>query len=145
MAQAYEQGDGKTVGKVMGEQVTNILAILPSGGFVGIVKITNILKTPEEIFSIRQVVTEGVTSRKVVIQSVPSGTSQMALDDFNAMGVKNVRVISTDKGEVRIGSLPDGTTIKLRPSNDGGLNRPTIEIVGSNGRKIKEVRYGNKT
>ncbi len=35
MAQAYEQGDGKTVGKAMREQVTNALSALPSGGLAG--------------------------------------------------------------------------------------------------------------
>lgn len=89
-------------------------------------------------------VTENVTSRGTMIQSMPNGTMSDALSDFNSFGVTNEKIISTPKGEIRMGQLPDGSTIKLRPSNDGGLGRPTIEVIGINGRTIREVRYGTK-
>jgi hypothetical protein len=42
-----------------------------------------------------------------------------------------------------MGQLENGNTVKLRPSNDGGRNRWTIEISKPNGRIIREIRYGN--
>lgn len=55
-----------------------------------------------------------------------------------------MRVIETSKGQIRMGFLSDGTIVKLRPGNDGGLNRQTIEIINAKGRTVQEVRYGNK-
>lgn len=94
LALAYEQGDGKTVVKLMGEQVTNVLSARYSGGMVGAVKIVTtadkvekllsaINKVSAEIFASRKVVTEEVTSKNTLIQSIPNGMVSMALDDFN--------------------------------------------------------------
>ncbi len=43
-----------------------------------------------------------------------------------------------------MGNLQNGNTIKLRPSNDGGRNRWTIEIVKPNGRILREILYVNQ-
>ena len=110
----------------------------------GSAKPVNSPETPQQIFSSRNAVLENVTSRNTSIQSIPNGTEEMALQDFNRMGLTDLKVIATPKGEVKMGKLPDGSTVKLRPSKDGGLSRPTIEVSGRNGRVTHEVRYGNR-
>jgi len=63
------------------------------------------------------------------------------------MDLDNIQSFPTDRGEVRIGTLPDGNRVTVRPSADG---RPTIEVteLDSNGSPVRgrsiEVRYGNK-
>lgn len=99
---------------------------------------------PADIYASKNVVTEAVTSRGTKIQSVPNGTKAQAFDDFNSLNLKNVKATQTSKGEMRMGELPDGRTVKVRPSNDAGRGRYTIDIVKQNGRKEREIRYGNR-
>ncbi|OQS26983.1 hypothetical protein B0T40_24940 [Chromobacterium haemolyticum] len=129
----------------VGGKVVNKLS--PVSGSANSTPVSVISSSPKDLSSIlssRNAVAENVTSRGTMIQSVPNGTMADALTDFNSLGVANEKIISTPKGEIRMGQLPDGSTIKLRPSNDGGLGRPTIEVIGPNGRTVQEVRYGNK-
>lgn len=85
---------------------------------------------------------ENMASTKNIIQSVPSGNRQMAEADFLSTGANINRIIKDPRGDIWMGTLPNGNEIKLRPSNDGGRSRPTIEICKPNGRPITEVRYG---
>ena len=40
--------------------------------------------------------------------------------------------------------LPDGRTVKVRPSNDAGRGRYTIDIIKKNNRTEREIRYGKR-
>jgi len=61
-----------------------------------------------------------------------------ASKDFNRLKPKNVRTIATPKGELIMGTLPDGRTIILRNCSSG---KPTIEIQTTTGKSIIEVKY----
>lgn len=99
-------------------------------------------KTIEEIWSNSRVVTENVTTRGTIIESVPNGTRSDADADFDSLGFSNVLNIGPGR---RMGTLPDGTRVIVRPSKDG---RPTIEFQtvspSGNVRTTKEIRYGNQ-
>lgn len=53
------------------------------------------------------------------------GTAMTAIKDFASLHPGNIRIVSTDRGDVRVGTLDDGSTAILRPSKDG---RMTIEL-----------------
>jgi len=62
----------------------------------------------------------------------PGGFEQ-AGKDFDALGPTNVKDIA---GGGRVGQLPDGRTVVVRPSSSGGA--PTLEIhAGKNRIKIR--------
>ena len=84
---------------------------------------------------------ENVTGRGTRIESVPNGTQTQADNDFDKLALSDVRPIQTDYGPARMGTLPDGTTVLVRPSRDG---RPTIEFQRDSGRTFREIRYGSK-
>jgi len=90
---------------------------------------------------------ENVTSNGTIIDVVPGGTREQAEEDFEEMGLDNVRQTEGSRGTVRTGTLPDGTRVTVRPSADG---RPTIEVteLGDNGRPrrggSREIRYGDE-
>ncbi len=95
----------------------------------------------DDIWGGNRTVLENVTTRGTNIERVPGGTRAQAEADFDALGLSNVRNIGTDR---RMGTLPDGTTVIVRPSRDG---RPTVEFqrVTENGntRTTREIRYGD--
>ena len=84
---------------------------------------------------------ENVTSRGTSIETVPNSNDLTALNDFAALQPKNVKTVSTGRGDVSIGTLDDGSAVILRPSKDG---RTTIEFQNGNGRTTREIRYGSK-
>ena len=55
------------------------------------------------------------------------------MDDFNSMGVQNVRDIPGGK----VGTLPDGRTVNVRTKSSDG--RPTLEIY--DGKNSTKIRY----
>jgi hypothetical protein len=68
------------------------------------------------------------------------GTAEDANRDFDDKNPTNV----DDKGNgVRVGELPNGDRIVVRPgSSEGSGNRPTIEIQTPNGKKPRDkIRY----
>ena len=67
-----------------------------------------------------------------------SGGFNQALKDFNSMQPSNVKPINTRYGSGRVGFLPDGTKVTVRPgSSTGGA---TLEIKQPGFREIK-IRY----
>jgi len=68
------------------------------------------------------------------------GGYDAANDDFDSLSPSNVRPLP-NKGGGRIGTLPDGRTIIVRPNSTEG--HPTLEIQGGkNGGKGKtKIRY----
>ncbi|BBO59842.1 hypothetical protein [Mycoavidus sp. B2-EB] len=99
-------------------------------------------KTDEQlvskIFGGNRTILENTTSRGTKVESIPDGTKTTADADFDALGLNDIRSIDTNYGQGRVGHLPDGTTVIVRPSRDG---RPTIEFQSSS-RTIREIRYG---
>ncbi|MDE2150338.1 MAG: RHS repeat protein [Gammaproteobacteria bacterium] len=78
-----------------------------------------------------------ITKGNTDIRTKP-GDTDTANGDFDALNPGGV----SDKGNgVRVGTLPDGRTIVVRPDSRDG--RPTIEIQRG-GRKRIEIRYGPK-
>lgn len=66
------------------------------------------------------------------------GGFDKANGDFDALGLSGV----SDKGNgVRVGTLPDGRTVVVRPDSDNGRGPPTIDIQRGDGTRIK-IRYG---
>jgi hypothetical protein len=66
------------------------------------------------------------------------GGIQEANSDFDKAKPQKI----SDKGNgIRVGQLPDGRTIVVRPNSTDG--RPTVEVRRPNGRGY-EVRYGKK-
>ena len=64
-----------------------------------------------------------------------TGGYNQALDDFNSMGLSEVKDITGGK----IGKLPDGRTVNVRTKSSDG--RPTLEIY--NGKSSTKIRYDN--
>lgn len=62
-----------------------------------------------------------MTSRGTRIESIPNGNDATALADFKDLKSKNVRIVSTARGDLSTGLLDDGGTVILRPSKDGRL------------------------
>jgi RHS repeat-associated protein len=66
------------------------------------------------------------------------GNADTAYGDFDALGLSGV----ADKGNgVRVGTLPDGRTVVVRPTSDKGRGPPTIDIQRDDRTRIK-IRYG---
>lgn len=99
---------------------------------------------PADIYGSKKVITEGITTKGKKIQSIPNGTKEQAFKDFNSLNLKDVKTIQTNKGEMKMGELPDGRTVKVRPSNDAGRGRYTIDIIKKNNRTEREIRYGKR-
>ena len=89
---------------------------------------------------------EAVTTNGTIIDAIPDGDRAQADEDFDEMDLNGERNYSTPKGEVRTGTLPDGSRVTVCPSADG---RPTIQIdeQNENGKaprgRTREIRYGN--
>lgn len=66
------------------------------------------------------------------------GGIEQADKDFDSLGLEDVTTIDTPKGRLRMGTLPDGRTVKVRPFSSDG--RPTLEIRKPSGRG-SEIRY----
>ena len=69
------------------------------------------------------------------------GDINKAMDEFNKFNPDNVRDINTQYGPGKSGTLPDGSSINVRPGSSFDPNSPTIEIIRPNGIRIK-IRYG---
>lgn len=69
------------------------------------------------------------------------GTAMTAIKDFASLHPGYIRIVSTGRGDVRVGTLDDGSTVILRPSKGG---RMTIEFQNSKKRTFREIRYGLK-
>lgn len=62
--------------------------------------------------------------RSELIKYYPNGNKDDAEKLFDSLPLTDVRPISSNYGDWgKIGTLPDGTQVKFRPSQDG---RPTI-------------------
>ncbi len=55
-----------------------------------------------------------------------SGGYAKALEDFNSLNLENVKEISTVAGPGKVGNLPDGTKVVVRPTSKDGI--PTLEF-----------------
>ena len=55
-----------------------------------------------------------------------SGGYAKALEDFNSLNLENVKDISTVAGPGKVGNLPDGTKVVVRPTSKEGI--PTLEF-----------------
>ena len=80
-----------------------------------------------------------------VISEYPNGTKDDANRVFDNLPLSSVRAIQSGYGNWgRTGTLPDGTQVTVRPSQDG---RPTIQIVDTNrpsgSRTVGEIRFGS--
>ncbi|MGA0569793.1 hemagglutinin repeat-containing protein [Variovorax sp. VNK109] len=80
------------------------------------------------------------------ISEYPQGTQADAEQVFHSLPLSGVHSIDSDYGNWgQSGTLPDGTTVTVRPSQDG---RPTIEVIDRNRlrgeRKVREIRFGTK-
>ncbi|MBO7080542.1 MAG: hypothetical protein J6V99_00670 [Neisseriaceae bacterium] len=85
------------------------------------------------------------TSKGTSIEYVADGDLAKARIDFDAFKPTNVTTTLNKKGElVTVGKLSNGGEVKLRPSNDGGRHRWTIEVRKPNGKVSREIRYGNQ-
>ncbi|WP_197051732.1 MULTISPECIES: hypothetical protein [Anoxybacillus] len=73
-----------------------------------------------------------ITKGKAIQYEKKGGLAQ-AVDDFNSMGVTDVKDIPGGK----VGKLPDGRTINVRNKSSDG--RPTLEIY--DGKKSIKIRY----
>jgi hypothetical protein len=82
---------------------------------------------------------EGSTSGRLTkgrsTQYEKSGGCDQAFDDFNNMGLTNVKDIPGGK----YGKLPDGRTVNIRISSSDG--RPTLEIF--DGKNSIKIRYND--
>lgn len=79
----------------------------------------------------------GKKTRGPTDQREKDGDIDTANNDFNNLGLSDVRDIP---GIGRVGTLPDGRTVIIRPTSSDG--RPTIEI--QDGRSRTKVRYGGQ-
>ncbi len=64
------------------------------------------------------------------------GGMEAADRDFDRMGPKDVR---TYENGTRVGTLPDGRTVNVRPNSSAG--KPTVEISGGGGKPPTKIRY----
>ena len=72
-------------------------------------------------------------------QYVKSGGVTQTNADFNNFNPTDVREITTPRGTLRTGTLPDGRIITVRSwSSDG---RPTLEIRNADTGRGIEIRY----
>ncbi|WP_078552216.1 hypothetical protein [Bacillus alkalicellulosilyticus] len=78
--------------------------------------------------------TTGRATKGRATQYDKSGGYNQAMDDFNNMGVTNIREIPNG----RVGTLPDGRTVSVRNKSSDG--RPTLEIF--DGKNSIKIRYG---
>ncbi|UJW58062.1 LXG domain-containing protein [Bacillus sp. A116_S68] len=83
---------------------------------------------------ILQGATPGRATKGKATQYDKSGGFNQATNDFNSMGVTNVRDIPNGK----VGTLPDGRTVNVRNNSSDG--RPTLEIF--DGKNSIKIRYG---
>jgi uncharacterized protein RhaS with RHS repeats len=79
----------------------------------------------------------GKKTRGPTDQREKDGNLDTANDDFDNLDLSDVRDIP---GIGRVGTLPDGRTVIIRPDSSGG--QPTIEI--QDGRNRTKVRYGGQ-
>lgn len=68
----------------------------------------------------------------------PGGFDQ-ANDDFDSLQPTDVRPIETEHGPGRMGALPNGRKVVVRPGSSDGA-RPTLEV--QTGKRKTKIRYG---
>ena len=87
-----------------------------------------------------------MTTNGTIIDAIPDGDRAQADEDFDVMDLNGESSYSKPRGEVRTGTLPDGSRVTVRPSADG---TPTIQIdeQNENGKaprgRTREIRYGS--
>ena len=64
---------------------------------------------------------------------------QQANKDFDSLNLQNVRTFQTKYGEGRIGTLPDGRIVNVRPGSSNG--QITLEIKSKSSNKVIKIRY----
>jgi hypothetical protein len=84
------------------------------------------------------------TMGKVVLYNrVGGGGYKQALSNFFALKPNNIKTINTVKGEIKVGTLADGRTVKVRSfssTKNNAQSRPTLEIRSKSNRGY-EIRY----
>ena len=68
------------------------------------------------------------------------GGFEKAIEDFNKMGIKEIKKLPNNNNEGSIGKLPDGRVVNVRMGSKDG--RPSLEIY--NGKSSIKIRYGFK-
>ena len=117
-------GVSSSEGKALTKELKSILDDAAKGSSKAVVKsVDNVL--------------EGTTSGRVTkgraTQYGKTGGYNQALDDFNSMGLSDVKDIPGGK----VGKLPDGRTVNVRAKSSDG--RPTLEIY--DGKNSTKIRY----
>ncbi|PJO76997.1 septum formation inhibitor Maf [Neisseria sp. N177_16] len=64
---------------------------------------------------------------------------KQAQNDFDSLRLQNIRQINTQYGQGRIGTLPDGRTVTVRPGSSNGS--PTLQINSKTSNKVIKIRY----
>jgi len=137
-------GDFYTVGKFIGTMhamvlETAVIVAVANGVEAGIEKINSKLAIKNAGAAVKSIddILEGTTPGRVTkgssTQRIRNGSYEQALDDFNSLGLSDVKPIQNGQ----MGKLPDGRTVNVRL--DSSYNTPTLEIF-SNGKSIK-IRY----
>ena len=127
LAQAYEQGDGTTVGRITGEQALNVLTNLPSGGTAGTIKLIKFGEKAEEAAAAIARAEKAGKGVREALEGVKAGKG-----GNSGKGITN-DVLS----ETRIGN---GT--KGQGSGNKVEQLPNKQVVGSDGKPIPV--YENK-
>jgi len=96
---------------------------------------------PKTIPDILQGAVPGRDTKGRSVQWVKPGGYRKALEDFDNLGLAEIKDITTNWGPGKTGVLPDGKKVTVRPGSTEG--RPTLEIQTSKKDKIK-IRYGNE-
>lgn len=81
------------------------------------------------------------TSNKTTQFEKPGGYDE-ALEDFDKMGLDNIKDLPNSKNDGKVGSLPDGRVVNVRTGSKEG--RPTLQIYDAKNRSSIKIRYGNK-
>ena len=95
----------------------------------------------ERVESLLRETTPGRPTKGPTTQYIRNGGGGFAQAnvDFNGLSPRNVREVTTPRGTLRTGTLPDGRTITVRSwSSD---TRPTLEIRNPNTGRGIEIRY----
>lgn len=90
--------------------------------------------TSQAVDNVLKDATPGRETKGKTTQYEKSGGYEQAVNDFDSLGVENVKEIEGGK----VGQLPDGRSVNVRVDSSDG--RPTLEIMNKNGTRTK-VRY----
>ena len=98
-----------------------------------------VVKNVKTVEDILKDASPGRITKGKTTQYTKPGTYKGAIKEFDSLNPKNIKKVNTKYGAGRIGILPDGRKVIVRPGSSDG--RPTLEIRESNGRGV-EIRYG---